>query len=168
MRKINHIDVEKVRELLDYNAETGVITWRNNWKGGVKAGDVAGYKHHTGYLMMGFMGKYVQMHRIAWCHYYGEQPKECIDHINCDRTDNRVANLRQASYNDNNKNASIRKDNTSGYKGVSWDASKGKWVASVMHNKKTYRVGSFSDPEAAYEARCKLAASLHKEFVNHG
>ena len=87
-----------------------------------------------------------------------------IDHIDGNPLNNRLSNLRICSQNDNNKNASIRKDNTSGYKGVYFDKISNKWKSSIQSNKKRIILGLFNTPEEAYAAYCEASKKYHGEY----
>ncbi|HGT7578247.1 TPA: HNH endonuclease [Escherichia coli] len=91
-----------------------------------------------------------------------------IDHINNVKTDNRICNLREASNNENGWNAGKPSTNTSGVKGVSWDAEKNKWKAHCRVFGKKYTVGRFSSKEYAERAVAEFREKHHGEFFNHG
>ncbi|CZW08143.1 HNH endonuclease [Enterobacter cloacae subsp. cloacae] len=91
-----------------------------------------------------------------------------MDHINGDRKDNRIANLRIVSLRQNALNRKIQSTNTSGIKGVSWCRNSKKWKASIMYEGKHINVGSFSDKQEAAEAIKKARAEIHGEFANDG
>lgn len=93
---------------------------------------------------------------------------EQVDHINGDTLDNRRENLRFASASQNALNKSVRSDNTSGYKGVSYWTTGGKWKATTCVDGKTHHIGFFNTAEEAYAAYCKKAKELHGEFYNPG
>ena len=90
-----------------------------------------------------------------------------VDHINGNTLDNRRCNLRLATSTQNGCNTRRRSDNTSGYKGVCWDAQQSKWKARVQVNGRQYHAGFHDTAEAAYAARCALAERLHGEFARH-
>jgi hypothetical protein len=87
-----------------------------------------------------------------------------IDHINGNTLDNRKANLRICTRAENNCNIKRRKNNTSGYKGVSFDKRKKKWSAYISKNYKHYFLGYFVTPEEAYIAYCKASKKYHGEY----
>lgn len=91
-----------------------------------------------------------------------------VDHINHDTLNNTRSNLRTASYSENNSNIKFRKDNTSGYKGVYWNKSCGKYQAGIFKNRKFHYLGLYSDPEEASKAYKKAALELFKEFASFG
>lgn len=112
----------------------------------------------------------ITLHRIIMERMLGRplESKEQVDHINGDKQDNRRKNLRLATISQNHQNSKLRKDNTSGYKGICWIESMGKWRARIGVNKKYIVLGFYDTPELAYEAYCKAAKELHGEFANFG
>lgn len=149
---------ERLKDLIDYNPETGQIT-RKAGKFTKQVRQTGLSKRTNGYLTLSVDKKLFAAHRLAWFYVYGTWPAE-IDHIDGDRTNNRIANLRPATRSQNNANGKIRKDNTSGHKGVAWDASKRKWVVHV--GKK--QIGRFVSKEAAIKARLAAAERQFGEF----
>lgn len=143
---------EKCLEKLRYDAETGLLTWVSNGTRGVKSGDVAGYKMKDGYILLSVAGKRVLAHRVAWLFAYGDFPEGNLDHINRDRADNRICNLRNAAPAQNAQNRAKNRLNTSGYKGVTWHKRDKKWQAGLTLNGKTVHLGLYDTAEAAYEA----------------
>ena len=110
--------------------------------------------------------KNYEPYRLAWLYMTGAWPTKFIDHINRDRTDNRWSNLREATYAENNRNTSIRSDNTSGYKGVSWHKFKSKWRAEIKVDSISKHLGYFSTKEEAYAAYIQAAKLYHGEFAS--
>lgn len=163
------LTVQRLQELLDYDPETGVMRWRvdrhpgmgtRNLAGHV-AGTVRGKGTHNPYVMVWIDGKLYRAHRLAWLFVYGAWPIENIDHVNGDGCDNRIANLRECDQQQNNGNHKrLNRKNTSGYRGVSWRADKGKWKAYINRQNRQCHLGYFETAEAAYEAY-KAAAVAH-------
>jgi len=145
---------ERVVELLNYDPETGVFT-RKVRRRRFLAGEVAGTLNGKGYIRIRIDGKDYLAHRLAWLVVHGHLPDE-LDHINGEPSDNRIINLRQATRQENVRNTGMRVNNTSGYKGVCWGKSRGKWIATARDaNGKSKYIGRFHNPEAAsaaYEA----------------
>lgn len=147
------LTAEYLRSILNYDQESGVFTWKVSTSNRVKVGDAAGFQGGNGYLLIMVQGRRYKVHRLAWLYMSGEWPKLDIDHINRDRTDNRIENLRDVSRKQNLQNASKRSDNTSGHPGVSWHKASGKWQAKIEHNYKGIHLGLFTDIEEANAAR---------------
>ena len=143
--------VETLRERFTYNPETGEIVYRES-RGCKKAGEGAGYIVPRGYLYIKIDGKSYKLHRIAWLMFYGEDPKEWeIDHIDRDKANNKISNLRLADRVSNCLNKGISKANTSGVTGVSYCKRDKLWIA-----KKSNRcLGYFKTKEEAIEARMR-------------
>ena len=154
------LTAEYLRSILHYDPATGIFTWRVSTSNRVRAGDVAGCQNGSGYLLIKVQSRLYPAHRLAWLYVYGVWPKDQIDHINRNRSDNRRANLREVTNKQNGQNASKRSDNTSGHPGVSWHKRDFKWVAQIMHNQKLIHLGYFSILEEALSAR-KAAEKLY-------
>jgi len=156
----------RLKELLHYDPETGIFTWKVKRKGTDGIGSVAGgLCHKSGYHRIGINYKRYRLHRLAWLYVYGEFPPDHMDHINHDRADNRIINLRCVTNAENHKNMKMRKDNTAGVTGVSWQQN--RWVAEIwVDNKKKY-LGRFRRKDDAIESR--RAAEIKYSFhPNHG
>lgn len=162
------ISAEEARQLLDYNPETGTFTWRVGRRGTARVGSIAGRMDSGGYIQISVNGKRYQAHRLAWLVTYGVEPQEHIDHIDGNPSNNRLNNLREASYAQNCRNRRINSNSTSGYKGVSWAQSDKKWRAGIRVDNKLIYLGGFDTPEEAYAAYCKAAVQFHGEFANFG
>tara|TARA_B110000858_G_scaffold143389_1_gene162838 strand:- start:172 stop:570 length:399 start_codon:yes stop_codon:yes gene_type:complete len=120
--------------------------------------------NERGYLMCGG----IPVHRIVYERTHGKKPKGMqIDHINGDILDNRVENLRIATYAENQWNAKKRVDNTSGVKGVCWKKNLNKWYAQIKHNKELLYLGVFKDKKEAEKVVRKKREELHGEFARH-
>ena len=154
------LTAEKLRELLHYNPETGIFIRKVSTTGRVKIGDVAGSINSRGYLLITVLGRPFHAHRLAWLYVYGEWPKLTIDHINRNKADNRITNLRDVSTKQNGQNASKRSDNTSGHTGVYLVKRTSRWQASIAHNQKHIHLGFFTTIEDAIAAR-KAAEKLY-------
>jgi len=126
-------------------------------------GNVAGY-NENGYVKLKINGKGYFAHRLAWLYMTGEMPKDCIDHINGIKHDNRFINLRECTRQQNNLNVSLKSNNTSGYKGVSWNKRAKKWKATGYLNKKCIHLGFFKKAEDAYNEYIKFINEHHKDF----
>ena len=147
--KAKTIDVNEIRKYLEYNPDSGIITWIKSPSRRVKAGSIAGVVDSRGYIGIGFKGKRYFAHRLAMVLHNGEDMPDgmVVDHINHIRTDNRIVNLRVVS---NRENLSNReKPGTSRYPGVSWDKSSKKWLVMIRIGDKRIYLGRFKHEEEA-------------------
>jgi hypothetical protein len=154
---------ERLKELLDYDPETGVFTWLASTTNRISVGDVAGSVDRLGYRRIALDRRDYKAHRLAWLYMTGEWPTSDLDHINCDKDDNRIANLRLATEAQNGANRRKNSNNTSGYKGVS--SSRGRWRAEIRVNGRARRLGHFTDPAAAHAAYVAAAEKHFGEFA---
>lgn len=168
---------EQLRVLLDYAPLTGILTWRvRSIRPGFEridkmlntrcAGKCTGTKSlHNGaiYLKMTIFRVTYFVHRIVWTHYHGAWPTLQIDHINGDSLDNRIANLRLATQQQNSQNMkALRSNNTSGIKGVSWCKLTEKWAAQIAD----IDLGRYASKAEAIAVRQRAAKELFGEFAN--
>lgn len=160
------ISAEAVRNLLTYDQETGVFTWRSA-RGRAAAGSKAGTKHGRGYVQIRISGRNYFAHRLAWLYISGQMPSAEIDHINGVTSDNRICNLRHVSHQSNQRNMARYRSNRSGITGVSFDRGMRKWVSSISTNEGRKVLGYFSDKDDAAQAR-KDAESNNEYHPNHG
>lgn len=127
----------------------------------------AGTVNKDGYVCICIDGKYKYAHRIVWEHFMGKIPDGMtIDHINHLKGDNRIENLRLATYTENNRNQGLSKNNKSGFAGVFWESDRNKWSARINVNKKFIRLGSFEKKEDAIRARLQ-AEKYYGFHENH-
>lgn len=160
-----------LRQVIGYNPDSGEFRWleRPGDHGWTRknAGKVAGYLDTSvNYLRIGMYGERFFAHRLAWLFMMGEWPIHHVDHINGDRTDNRWNNLRSATQTENNHNVGLRRNNTSGVKGVSWDAERSRWFASITVNGKSKGLGRYEEFDDAVAARKKAEAEYHGAFAH--
>ena len=145
---------ETLKSLMHYDPDTGVFTWKVAPRRGISAGSIAGViKKDSGYVLVGVSGKEYRAHRLAWLYVFGEFPPYDLDHINRNRSDNRIDNLRMATRAENMQNGSKRKTNTSGHVGVRWYSQAQKWKAEIGVNYKNISLGYHSNLEQAIAAR---------------
>lgn len=157
------LTVERLKELLHYEPETGVFTWRvktnksRNWVG--KRAGCANVS--TGYVMIGIDGHDIRAHRLAWFYMTGEWPANEVDHRNTDKGDNRWDNLRQATtrLNGENKRRANRNSKT-GFLGVS--PHRNRFMARIKVNGKHKCLGTFDTPEQAHAAYVATKRQLHE------
>lgn len=152
---------ERLRELLSYDSETGEFIWRVSCKG-TKAGDVAGTNssERRRHITIGYAR--FKAHRLAWLYVYGEFPKNLIDHINGDPTDNRIMNLREATMSQNLHNQRrAHKHNKTGILGVQWRPTKNKFRARIVVDGKEFHLGHFDTAEEAQNAYLDAKKKRH-------
>jgi hypothetical protein len=162
----NYLNQTGIKFVWNYNPDTGILMWNIDPGGAVLPGDVAGTKHHTGYLITHYNGYNYMVHRIAWIYIHGTWPQQDIDHINGDRSDNRIKNLRDVTRSENCRNRKAE-SSISGVTGVHYDPQKVCWRARIYHNNKLLSLGSFTYKEEAVEVR-KEAEKLYGHHPNHG
>jgi len=147
-----------LRSVLMYDSLNGEFRWKYredvpNCINGRVAGKVAGTVQPDGYVKIQINKRIYRAHRLAWLFVHGEWPPEEIDHIDCDKLNNRIANLRLATRQENNRNVGLRKNNSTGITGVFWRKDCGKFRAQIKVDGKYINIGSFETLEAATAAR---------------
>lgn len=155
--------LERLREVLSYNSETGEFRWLIRC-GRQAAGKQAGCLCRDGYVRLSVDGTLMNAQRIAWVMHHGIWPAGDIDHADMNRADNRISNLRLASRSENMANSFKRSTNKSGHKGVSWCSFTGKWVAQITLDGRNRKIGRFSDKEMAAQAYARVAAETWGQF----
>lgn len=180
MVKRNALTKEIVRELLDYDPETGVLTWRvrsSKWFdydahrcavwnarfSGKPAGSVNAY----GYVVTSILAHRYPAHHLIWLWMTGSLPQGEVDHEDHDRANNRWANLKDAGGSENRKNKTRYSNNKSGVTGVAWCDRTSKWRASISISGRTRYIGSFGTKDEAVAAR-KAAEVRLGYHQNHG
>lgn len=174
------LTIEVVRELLRYDPKTGKLFWKRRsrrwfksegiWKSWNKkyAGKEAlTAQNNYGYLHGNIFKRDMLSHRIIWLLCTGEWPTGQVDHINGDRADNRIENLRDVTGLENRKNQKLRSDNPSGFIGVFQHKETKRWGARIGRDGKTLHLGYFSDKEDAIAARA-AAEQILGFHENHG
>ena len=171
------ITAERLRSILDYDPDTGIFIWRkrsditpsrirNMWNSRW-AGKQAGSPCQShGYRAVSINHVHYLMHRLAWLYVHGEWPAETIDHINRDRLDNRISNLRLATPSQQMSNHPP-KNNITGLPGVTFHKgkkAKKRYSAKISVNRTTHSLGYFETPEEAHEVYKKAARDLLGEF----
>lgn len=154
-----------LHELFEYR--DGCLLWKNSIGNQVFAGDPLGTKRPDGYLQGRINGKIYRVHRLIFLYHHGYIP-QCIDHIDGNRSNNLIENLRAADRSQNSFNQRLSSKNTSGVKGVHWNKEKQKWTANCQFYKKNKHVGHFASLEEAKLAVESFRINFHGEFANHG
>ena len=159
---MSNLTADRLRQLLSYDASTGIFTRRISQTNRVKVGDIAGSPNQKGYINIMVDGRLYPSHRLAWLYVHGEWPRAQIDHINGTKTDNRIANLREATNSQNMQNMrTARSDNTSGLLGVRWHKRDKRWHARIMVDGKARHLGSFGSSDDAQAAYLAAKRQLH-------
>lgn len=168
-RNESFLTAEYLRSILDYDRNTGDLTWRyridapKHWNtrfAGKKAGCIGKKYVHIAINELSFYA-----HRIIWCHQTGSFPAIDVDHRNLIGTQNHWDNLRESTKEGNSHNKAKFKSNTSGYKGVFFYKRSQRWYSMIAVNGKRTYLGSFDSPEEAHIAYQKAAADLHGDFA---
>lgn len=156
---VDRISLAELRERLTYEPETGVFRWKTVRSRRLKPGDRAGHRHNHGYRLITLKDRDYPEHHLAWLWMTGDWPSGIVDHKNLDRSDNRWENLRAASPSENMHNSVLRRNNTTGFRGV-YRRGNGKFLAQLRHGDKIFRLGGFDTAEKASAAYEELSASL--------
>ena len=159
------LTLQRLKERLSYDQNTGLFTWKQSPARRIKIGDVAGTKSN-GYIRIFIDSQGYSAHRLAWFYVYGEWPSHQIDHINRIKDDNSILNLRDISVRENAQNRLHQINSKSGNKGVSWIERDKKWASKIMANGKEFYLGAFKDMEhaiVAYETAARIVHSFNPE-----
>lgn len=155
---------EYLRNLFSYNPETGeFIRNIDTYRRGHRKGEVAGTKLEDNAIQIIIDKKAYKAHRLAFLYMIGEMPKNGVDHIDGNRSNNKWTNLRRATQAQNNQNMRVRKDSTSGLTGVSYSKSRDRWEAKIAVNGKTIHLGRHKTAPEAAEAY-RLAKEKYHTF----
>lgn len=166
MAKQEAVTVDFIRQILDYDLETGLFTWRHRADASRKwnskwAGKPAGSICKYGYVVIKINGTAYMAHRLAWLHANGSWPNEFLDHKDMVRSNNRLSNLRPCNGSQNKANMRTRVDNRTGLKGVTFMKDRKKWRATLQ----PISLGDFDCPAAAHFAYVVAADKKYGEFA---
>lgn len=145
------LTAERLRELLHYNPETGEFQRKVHLSNRCRASQQIGNKHSSGYIIINVDGSPYRAHRLAWLYVHGEWPKEQIDHINGERSDNRIANLRDISHLENKKHR-VKAVKPGRLLGAGFHKMTGRWTSQITINYKKVHLGYFKTEREAHEA----------------
>ena len=178
-RKYNEIPIDILKELLDYNSKTGKLYWKKRdlkYCNSEKSCNIFNIKHaekeafihkrKDGYYKGSIFGEDYLKHRVIWAFHYEKWPQQQLDHINRIRDDNRICNLREATYQQNAQNTSSVKGSASKSLGVSWNKRDQRWRADIRVNGVKIYLGAFEKEKDAAKAYDKAAKKHHEEFAN--
>lgn len=161
MKKTIDLDIELIKGNIDYNPETGLLTWIDNYFKNRIGKEIGSVSMH-GYRKVTFGGVTYLCHRLAWAIHYGEQPPEIIDHIDGNRLNNKIENLRKSDsfHNLQNQRKPMKSNKTSNYLGVS--RFKGRWRAKIKANGKYVFLGYHETEEQARDAYIEAKRKIHQ------
>ena len=155
------LEIEQLSVWFDMNFETGKLYWKQTTSNRVQEGDEAGYPH-VGYVYVQYNNKKVAVHRIIFAMYYERWPTDQLDHIDKDRQNNAILNLREVTNQVNSTNRGMTKRNTSGVTGLS--LKNNKWLTQIMVNYENKYLGLYVEKWDAICAR--KAAETKWGFTN--
>ena len=163
-----HPSQRRLKELFLYR-DDGHLIWKKNCGGRMRAGTVAGTGTGTRYSRIGIDGFYYKTHRLVYIWHHG-YVHNTVDHIDRNKHNNKIENLRSATTRQQSWNAAIKRTNKSGFKGVSWKPSAAAWIASLRINRRTHYLGSFETPALAAQAYDEAASYYFGDFafLNNG
>ena len=147
------ITQKRLKEVLDYNKETGIFVWIKPTNRSVIIGSIAGCKNKYGYTQIRIDGNGYRANRLAWLYEKGYFPEHGLDHKDRVKHHDWISNLRETSNQCNQRNTDNPKDNTSGVKGVGFIKRDNKWKATIKINNKTKCLGTYKDFNNAVCAR---------------
>lgn len=151
---------ERLKELLDYDPDTGIFVWKTRPSQNVKAGDIAGCKHSFGYVIICIRGTLYLAHRLAWLYVYGKWPENKIDHIDHDPGNTRIANLRDVTHSINMQNTyQASKNNLNHLLGVS--PNRKGFKARIYHDGKSKCLGTYQTALEAHLAYIDAKRAIH-------
>jgi len=159
MEQITHKDV-----LDTFDFSDGNLIWKKKTGPRSKIGHVAGHLRKDGYVQIKFQHKLYAAHRLIWFLIYGEWPKNEVDHIDGNKSNNRLENLRDVTKSQNQQNRLKTKQNSTGFKGVFFHPKSNKWMSKITVNKKQIYLGYFHSALDAHNAYSEAAKKLHGEF----
>lgn len=160
---MNNLSQEQLKSSLFYAPETGEFVWLKTRQLTRRRGKVAGsLRKRTGYVFLKLFGRSYAAHRVAWMYVYGDWPEKIIDHINGNRSDNKIANLRECSTSQNAMNRPANKNKNGGVKakGVTIHKASGKFQAAIVDGGEWKYLGlheTEGDAASAYDAACVMA-----------
>jgi hypothetical protein len=165
-KKEDALSLEEVRSLLSYDPETGALNWIRPPRRGVGIGP-AGCIQPDGYKLVGYKGHLYMAIHLIWFIQTGEWPEHGVDHKDLDKSNDRWSNLRQATYSQNNCNRGIRKDNTTGVRGVGWsrNSSINPYTARIRKDGIKINLGAYATLAEAAKVRRAAEIKYFGEFA---
>jgi len=155
------IEIKRLLEIVIFEPTTGLFRWTIT-RCGVQGGRIAGSPNKAGYIYLKLDGIRYSAHRVAWFWTTGKWPENQIDHIDGDKANNRIANLRESTVSENAQNQTkAQRRSAAGLLGVAWIKKSRTWCAYIGINGKQYAIGSFDTPEAAHQAYLEEKRKVH-------
>jgi HNH endonuclease len=151
---------DELKSIVNYNADTGIFTWKVRASNASKVGDLCGTLMSIGYIRLTIKWEMILAHRAAWLYVYGQMPSGDIDHINGVRSDNRIVNLRDVPRRLNLQNRAPSKDGR--LLGTHFCKSSGKWIAQIQVDGKKKRLGTFTSEIEAHNAYVREKRAVHQ------
>jgi hypothetical protein len=153
---------EILLEAFEY--KEGILYWKNPTSRSVKIGNEVGCKNSNGYRLASIKGKYIQTHRAIFLMHYGYLP-EYVDHIDGNKSNNKVENLRAVTKAQNAWNSKLPSTNKSGIRGVSWNKQTNKWRVAINVNGRAIHLGRFSDIKDAQKVIESARIQYHGQYA---
>ena len=158
--------LERVREILNYDPDSGVFTWKVRRAANAMPGQIAGVVNGNRYRYISIDNAKYLAHRLAWLHFYGVDPLDLdIDHKDRDSLNNSIENLRLATDQQNLWNTAKRSDSSSPYKGVHFQKRIKRWIAAIKHDGRKCHIGSYATAEEAAKAYQEKSLELRGSFA---
>lgn len=158
------LPIAYIASQLKYEPDTGKLYWQVT-RNRIVAGQEAGSRH-LGYIRVKMKGRNYAAHRIAWALTFGDWPSKEIDHIDGDRANNRISNLREATHSQNIQNCILRNSNKYGLRGIYKQTCAKGWGATISVNGQRKYLGTFSSAEEAHAAYLDAVIKFHGKFAN--
>ncbi len=164
MRKVK-LTQTTVTELFEHR--NGQLIWKKNLRGPAKKGTVAGWLGSNGYFKVGVNGSEEYVHRIIWLLHHGYLPENNLDHIDRNKTNNKIENLREASQSCNMRNYGNKQHNKTGVNGVCWKERYKKWHANIVITGTQIHLGYYKNFKNAVHARYSAEQVFGWESCNN-
>ena len=161
----NEITQTRLHEIFDY--KDGQLIWKVNKGGKAKVGTIAGNRINFQYIQVVVDRKTYYLHRLIFIYHHGHCPV-ILDHVDGDQANNRIENLREATSSQNQMNARINKNNSTGMKNVQWNLEANKYRVELAVNGKNKFIGYYNDPELAELVAIEARDKYHGRFARHG
>jgi hypothetical protein len=161
---INELDIQRIRTVLDYNEKTGEFTWKL-LSCDEKKGNITTFSSESKYMFIRIGENLYNCARLAWMYYYGVEPNGDIDHIDGNRSNNSISNLRDIPHSINSLIRQIKSNNTSGSIGVRWRKDRNKWQARIKVNGIEKHLGHFDDKNDAVKIYEEYKKNILNEYI---